>query len=68
MLAENGIAKLVATGDIQAFIARSSREVREPEIFACARALRTEHGFRKVGASGYCYGGWACFRLASAEL
>ncbi|KAF3026751.1 hypothetical protein E8E14_014812 [Neopestalotiopsis sp. 37M] len=53
--------------DLPSFLKRNSREVREPEIFACARALRAEHGFRRVGAAGFCYGGWACLRLAAAE-
>lgn len=63
-----GFAKLMATGDLQAFLSRNSREKREPEIMACAKALRGEHGgFARVGASGYCFGGWACFRLAAAS-
>lgn len=68
MLSEGGFATLIASGDLPAFMSRNTRTIREPEIFACARALRgPDHGFKKVGASGYCYGGWACFRLASAE-
>jgi len=51
--------------NIPAFMKRNSREAREPEIFACARALRSKHA--KVGAVGYCYGAWAVFRLAAAE-
>ncbi|ETS82923.1 hypothetical protein PFICI_04799 [Pestalotiopsis fici W106-1] len=53
--------------NLPAFLQRNSRAAREPEIFACARALRSEHGFRKIGAAGFCYGGWACLRLAAAE-
>lgn len=68
MLSEGGFTTLMDSGELPAFMSRNSREIREPEIFACARALRgPDHGFKKVGASGYCYGGWACFRLASAE-
>ncbi|KAI1858340.1 uncharacterized protein JN550_012790 [Neoarthrinium moseri] len=51
--------------DLKGFLEKHARAVREPEIFACARALRAKHA--RVGAVGYCYGGWACFRLASAE-
>ena len=51
--------------DLPAFIGRHSREIREPEIFECARALRREHA--KVGAVGFCYGGWAVFRLGAKE-
>ncbi|ROW11330.1 hypothetical protein VMCG_00889 [Cytospora schulzeri] len=47
------------------FVGKNGRDVREPELFGCARALRGEFG--RVGAAGFCYGGWACFRLASAE-
>jgi len=53
------------TFDIMAFIGRHSKEIREPEIFACAKALKQELGFKKVGAVGFCYGGWAVFRLAA---
>ncbi|KAF2170326.1 hypothetical protein M409DRAFT_64109 [Zasmidium cellare ATCC 36951] len=41
----------------------NSREIREPEIFACARKLRSE--YKKVGAVGFCWGGWAVFRLGA---
>lgn len=51
--------------DLGGFIAKNSREIREPEIFACAKALRDEG--RKVAAVGYCYGGWAVFRLGAKE-
>jgi len=49
--------------DLPGFIGRNSKEIRSPEIFACAKALRAS--YKKVGAIGYCYGGWACFRLAA---
>lgn len=49
--------------DFPGFIGRNSKEIREPEIFACAKALKSQ--FKKVGAIGYCYGGWGCFRLAA---
>ncbi|KGQ02047.1 hypothetical protein PAAG_11225 [Paracoccidioides lutzii Pb01] len=42
----------------------NSREIREPEIFACAKALR-QKSYKKVGAIGFCYGGWAVFRLGA---
>ena len=53
--------------DIAGFIKRNSRAIREPEIFACAKALRSS-GFNKIGTVGYCYGGWAVLRLASESL
>lgn len=46
-----------------AFIGRNGKEQRQPEIFAAAKELRSK--YKKVGAIGYCYGGWACFRLAA---
>ena len=49
--------------DLQGFLGRHGREQREPEIFACAKKLRAE--YLKVGAVGYCYGGWAVFRLGA---
>ncbi|KAL2813490.1 dienelactone hydrolase family protein [Aspergillus cavernicola] len=51
--------------DLPAFLERHSREKREPAIFEYARHLRAE--FRKLSAIGFCYGGWAVFRLGAAE-
>ena len=44
-------------------VGKNGKEVRWPEIEACAKALKGELGFKKVGAMGYCYGGWAVFKL-----
>ncbi|KAK0270630.1 hypothetical protein LTR35_010838 [Friedmanniomyces endolithicus] len=49
--------------DIVAFVSKHTREIREPEIFACAEKLRAE--YKKLGAIGYCYGGWAVCRLGA---
>ncbi|KAH8781304.1 dienelactone hydrolase family protein [Diaporthe sp. PMI_573] len=51
--------------DLEGFLAKNGREIREPEIFACAKALRDKYAF--VGAVGFCYGGWAAFRLGARE-
>lgn len=51
--------------DFPGFMVRNSREVREPEVFAVAKALRQKYA--KVGAIGYCFGGWAVFRLGAKE-
>jgi dienelactone hydrolase len=51
--------------DLKGFIAKSSREIREPEIFACAKALKDAGN--KVAAIGFCYGRWAVFRLGAKE-
>lgn len=53
--------------DMAGFSARNSRAVREPEIFACAEALRS-NGYRKIGSIGFCFGGWAVLRIAQARL
>ncbi|GAW17380.1 hypothetical protein ANO14919_068370 [Xylariales sp. No.14919] len=45
----------------------NSREIRGPEMVACAKALKAEHGFQRLGAIGFCYGGWAVCHLASKE-
>jgi len=48
--------------DLGAFIGRHSKDIRYPEIKSHAQELRKTHS--RVGAIGYCYGGWACFQLA----
>ncbi|KAL0581756.1 hypothetical protein V5O48_000338 [Marasmius crinis-equi] len=50
---------------VQDYAQRNYRTVREPEIFESARRLRKE--YEKWGAIGYCFGGWAVFRLGAAE-
>ena len=45
------------------FIGKNTREIREPEIIECAEKLRAE--YKKVGAVGYCYGGWVVCRLGA---
>jgi len=51
--------------DVPGFSAKNTREIREAEIFDCARALRQK--YKKVGAVGFCFGGWAVFRLGAKE-
>ncbi|KAF2971522.1 hypothetical protein GQX73_g2059 [Xylaria multiplex] len=51
--------------DLDGITENQSREIRGPEIVACARAIKAELGFRRLGALGYCYGGWAVCHLAS---
>ncbi|EXJ59526.1 esterase/lipase [Cladophialophora psammophila CBS 110553] len=51
--------------DVGAFIGRHGKDIRQPEIFACAAALKKDLGYKKVGAIGFCYGGWAVFRLGA---
>lgn len=48
--------------DLKAFIGRHGKDTF-PTISRCVRALKQQHGFRKVGAIGYCWGGWAVFQL-----
>ncbi|MCJ1307918.1 hypothetical protein MMC25_001566 [Agyrium rufum] len=49
--------------DLASFISRHSKAIRGPEIVACAKSLKSSYA--KVGAVGYCYGGWACAQLAA---
>ena len=51
--------------DVKGWLERNSRAIREPEIFEAAKKLRSE--YEKLGAVGYCYGGWGCFRLGARE-
>lgn len=51
--------------DLMAFIGRNSKEIRFPEMEAAAKTLKGELGFKKVGAIGFCYGGWAVFQLGA---
>ncbi|KAH7062581.1 dienelactone hydrolase family protein [Macrophomina phaseolina] len=54
--------------DVSGFMRPNGRDAREGEILACARALKDDEGFEKVGAVGFCYGGWAVFRLGAREF
>lgn len=51
--------------DIHGFLVGNGREAREELIFATARELRQKH--TNLGAVGFCYGGWAVFRLGAKE-
>ncbi|KAL8847259.1 MAG: hypothetical protein Q9221_007683 [Calogaya cf. arnoldii] len=53
--------------DIQGFIQRNNKETRGTSIHDFARNLKTEMGFKKVGAVGYCWGGWAAFQLGGKD-
>lgn len=52
-----------AAFNIPEFIGRNSKDKRFPEIKAAAQTLKSE--YPKVGAIGYCYGGWAVFQLGA---
>ncbi|KAL8969058.1 MAG: hypothetical protein Q9183_002175 [Haloplaca sp. 2 TL-2023] len=56
-----------ATFDFTSWFARHSKEIRGPEIEEAARALKRDLGFKKVGAVGYCYGGWGVFELGAKD-
>ncbi|MCJ1471883.1 hypothetical protein MMC13_000524 [Lambiella insularis] len=51
--------------DMAGFLTRNSKKVRTPEIFECAKTLRSQ--YKKVGVIGFCWGGWAVFRLGAKE-
>jgi dienelactone hydrolase len=52
--------------DIPGFLSRNSKAIREPEIFECARALRSQ--YKRIAAVGFCFGGWAVFRLGGKDV
>ncbi|TVY85574.1 Hydrolase tropI [Lachnellula suecica] len=58
---EKGDQEKMKQLDLPAFVGRHSKAIRGPEIFACATTLKSQ--YKKVGAIGYCYGGWGCFQL-----
>ncbi|KAL8824992.1 MAG: hypothetical protein Q9170_007974 [Blastenia crenularia] len=46
-------------------LGKHGKEKRFPEMEACAKSLRQDLAYKKVGAIGFCYGGWAVFQLGS---
>ncbi|KAJ4349318.1 hypothetical protein N0V95_004686 [Ascochyta clinopodiicola] len=53
--------------DLAGFSQRNARSIREPEIFAAAKEIKSK-GYTKLGAIGFCFGGWAVLRLAAVKL
>ncbi|KAI4232937.1 MAG: hypothetical protein L6R40_007259 [Gallowayella cf. fulva] len=53
--------------DFAAWAKRNGKEVRGPSVHAFAKVLKEEMGFKKIGAIGYCWGGWAAFQLGAKE-
>ncbi|UPX19710.1 uncharacterized protein EKO05_0009964 [Ascochyta rabiei] len=53
--------------DLAGFSKRNARSIREPEIFAAAKEIKSK-GYIKLGAAGFCFGGWAVLRLAAVKL
>ncbi|KAI4641129.1 hypothetical protein J4E93_008007 [Alternaria ventricosa] len=49
--------------DVMAFIGRNNKEIRYPEIKQHAQTLKSQ--YKKVAAIGFCYGGWAVFKLGA---
>jgi dienelactone hydrolase len=41
------------------FLGRNSKANRQAAVFECAKALRSQ--YKRVGAIGFCFGGWAVF-------
>lgn len=52
--------------DIAGIDDRHAKSIRYPEILRCARELRSR--YRRVGTIGYCFGGWAVFRLGHETI
>ena len=59
--------EMVKSGKINIadMLARNSKDLRFPEIERLVRSLKQEHGFKKIGAIGFCWGGWAVFQLGA---
>ncbi|RAH42075.1 dienelactone hydrolase family protein [Aspergillus brunneoviolaceus CBS 621.78] len=53
--------------DLQGFLARNARAIREPEVVAFAKHVRITLGFERVGVVGFCWGGWAAVRLGGFD-
>lgn len=49
--------------DLPAFMERNSKDARSPEIFAFAKYMRSKYS--RVGAIGFCFGGWGVFQLGA---
>ncbi|KAG7289290.1 hypothetical protein NEMBOFW57_005656 [Staphylotrichum longicolle] len=54
--------------DLEGWRARNARAVREPEIVAFARVLKESGRYERVGAIGFCWGGWTVLRLGAREF
>lgn len=54
--------------DLNEFIGRNSREIRQAEILDFYKRLKSENNFRRVGAFGFCWGGWASFMLGNKGM
>lgn len=51
--------------ELPQFLGRNSKETRTLELVECARILRSK--YKKVGAVGFCWGGWAVFELGAKK-
>ncbi|PPQ70319.1 hypothetical protein CVT24_013014 [Panaeolus cyanescens] len=51
--------------DLPSWRQRNGPSVREPELLAFASQVRSM--FKRVGAVGFCYGGWAVFALGAKD-
>lgn len=51
--------------DLPNFGKRNNKTTRMPEIYECAKELKSK--YERVGAIGFCFGGWGAFRLAAKD-
>lgn len=49
--------------DLGAFLGKYNKEKVYPDVLAHAKALKSQ--YKKVAAIGFCYGGWAVFKLGA---
>lgn len=45
------------------FMGANNKDIRRPEVFAVAKWLKSK--YKRLGAAGYCWGGWGCFQLGA---
>ncbi|KAL8951012.1 MAG: hypothetical protein Q9222_002988 [Ikaeria aurantiellina] len=51
--------------ELKPWLERHSKANRAAPIHDAAKVLKQDLGYKKVGAIGYCWGGWAVFQLAA---
>jgi dienelactone hydrolase len=60
-----GLGEAWKDPEVHSFIARNGKDIRRAAMFDFARHLRPQ--YKRLGAIGYCYGGWAVFELGAKE-
>jgi len=56
------------TWNFQKFLADNNKELVYPAVTSFAKHLKEKEGVKKLGAIGFCYGGWATLQLSRDHL